>query len=335
VAASTPELAPSLRAGEITYRFEALNRASYVRWARRTMPSLEHNAIVEMFRDNPELAPHLLSTLFHVDVPTHATTAVVESSLDQLVPVEFRADLVLELRSAAGRTLLAIVLEVQRDEDPDKKYSWPVYVAVVRARKRCDTVVLVVAPDTPVAAWAAEKIDLGLRRSSVEPLVLGPEIVPAISDPVAAEQEIELAVLSAMAHGNGPNGLAVVHAALVALGRLDRLDREHAAVYAQIIWRVLREPVRRALEVLVMERRTEGETPFPPFMQAIYDRARHDARVEVAARDVLAVLRVRGIAVPDAVRERVLAEKDPDRLERWLERAILAATAAEVLDEPS
>jgi hypothetical protein len=39
--------------------------------------------------------------------------------------------------------------------------------------------------------------------------------------------------------------------------------------------------------------------------------------------------------VPDAVRERILAEKDTDRLERWVERAIVAASVAEVIDEPS
>jgi predicted transposase/invertase (TIGR01784 family) len=53
------------------------------------------------------------------------------------------------------------------------------------------------------------------------------------------------------------------------------------------------------------------------------------------ARAVLTVLRVRGIAVPDAARERILAEKDPARLERWHERAIVATSLAEVLDEPS
>jgi predicted transposase/invertase (TIGR01784 family) len=53
------------------------------------------------------------------------------------------------------------------------------------------------------------------------------------------------------------------------------------------------------------------------------------------ARAVLTVLRVRGIAVPDAARERILAEKDPARLERWHERAILAASVAEVIDESS
>ena len=53
------------------------------------------------------------------------------------------------------------------------------------------------------------------------------------------------------------------------------------------------------------------------------------------ARAVLTALRVRGIAVPDAARERILVEKDPARLERWLERAILAASVVDVIDDPS
>ncbi|MGK4008056.1 hypothetical protein WMF31_35895 [Sorangium sp. So ce1036] len=47
---------------------------------------------------------------------------------------------------------------------------------------------------------------------------------------------------------------------------------------------------------------------------------------------MLTALRVRGIAVPDVARERILAEKDPETLERWHERAIVAASLAEVLD---
>jgi hypothetical protein len=47
------------------------------------------------------------------------------------------------------------------------------------------------------------------------------------------------------------------------------------------------------------------------------------------------VLRVRGIAISDAARNRILAEKDLACLERWHERAITAASIAEVLDDPS
>ncbi|WP_437335312.1 hypothetical protein [Sorangium sp. So ce394] len=55
-------------------------------------------------------------------------------------------------------------------------------------------------------------------------------------------------------------------------------------------------------------------------------------RAEEAARAVLTALRVRGIVVPDVARERILAEKDPETLERWLERAVVAASLAEVLN---
>ncbi len=61
---------------------------------------------------------------------------------------------------------------------------------------------------------------------------------------------------------------------------------------------------------------------------------RAEGRVEEAAQAVLAVLRVRGIAVPDEARERILGQKDPERLERWHEKAIVAASVEEVLGEP-
>jgi hypothetical protein len=62
---------------------------------------------------------------------------------------------------------------------------------------------------------------------------------------------------------------------------------------------------------------------------------RDEGRAEEAARAVLTALRVRGIAVPDILRKRILIEKDPEILERWLERAIVAASIADVLPDLS
>jgi hypothetical protein len=53
------------------------------------------------------------------------------------------------------------------------------------------------------------------------------------------------------------------------------------------------------------------------------------------AESVLTVLRMRGIAVPDSARERLLGERDRAQLDRWLERAVVAASIADVLGEPS
>jgi len=293
------------------------------------MPTLEHNAVVEMFRENPELAPHFLAILFHMDIPPHTTATVVESSLDQLIPVEFRADLVLELRDANDALVLAIVLEAQRDKDPNKKYSWPVYVTVVRAKNRCDTIVLVIATDADVAAWAAERIDLGLGLGHVQPLVLGPAVVPEITDPAEAEKEVQLAVLSAVAHGNGPQGQAVVKAAFRAL---ERLDPEHAMVYFQIIYDALREPMQRALEALAMERQTEGKANYPPFVQKIFERGIREGKLEEKREVLLRLLGWAGLTLTEEERSCVHACEDGATLDRWRDNFLGGAkTAADVL----
>lgn len=86
-----------------------------------------------------------------------------------------------------------------------------------------------------------------------------------------------------------------------------------------------------------MERQSQGKATFPPFAQQLIDRGkiegRAEGRAEGAARAVLITFRVRGIAVSEAARERIMAERDLARLEQWHERAIVAASLAEVLDQ--
>ncbi len=295
------------------------------------MPTLEHNGLIEMFREDPSLAPRLLALLFHIDVPAHSVVRVADSSLDQLIPVEFRADLVLELRDEKDAVVLSIVLESQRDIDARKKFSWPVYVTVSRAERESQTVLLVIAVDAEVAAWAAEPIDLGLSLGSIQPLVLGPKTLPVVTDPTAAEKDVELAILSAMAHGNGPQGLAVLQAAFGALGRL---DREHAAVYFQIIWDMLREPMRRALEALV-ERQTEGKATFPPFAQQLIERGKleglQEGELKGRREALLRFIARAGITLTENDHARIHACDDVATLDRWIDNVLGAKTASDIL----
>jgi hypothetical protein len=273
---------------------------------------------------------------------------VADTTLDQLIPVEFRADLVLELRDAEGAIVFSIVLESQRDKAPRKKFSWPVYVTVARAERESPAVVLVIAIDPEIASWAAEKIELGLGLGALQPLVLGPATLPVVTDLELAEQEVELSILSAMAHGNGPEGLAVLQAAFAALGRF---DREHAMVYFQIIWDVLREPMKLALEALVMERQTEGTASFPPFAQKLIERGERkglrDGKLEglregkleglregerKGLREALLRLLARAqIPLTEGDRARIQACEDVETLDRWLENVLSAKTASDVL----
>ncbi len=167
----------------------------------------------------------------------------------------------------------------------------------------------------------------------VQPLVLGPTALPEITDPAVAEQEVELALLSAVTHGNGPNGLAVLRAALVALSRF---DREHAAAYFQVIWNVLRRPTRRALEAMVMERQTEGTATFPPFIQKLIDRGiqegRFEGRLEGLREALLRLMARAGLTLTEDDRARIQACDDPTILDQWVENVLGAKTAADVFD---
>ncbi|MFF9761274.1 MULTISPECIES: hypothetical protein [Streptomyces] len=66
-------------------------------------------------------------------------------------------------------------------------------------------------------------------------------------------------------------------------------------------------------------------------------RARSRPVAEGAARraveDVLDILEVRGIDIPDAVRERVTGCGDPEILRHWHRRAVTAPTAAEIFED--
>jgi hypothetical protein len=64
-----------------------------------------------------------------------------------------------------------------------------------------------------------------------------------------------------------------------------------------------------------------------------WEEGRAEARAETWADSVLTVLRVRGIAVPAASHDRILAEKDLEQLKRWLEKAVVATSIADVIDD--
>jgi hypothetical protein len=81
--------------------------------------------------------------------------------------------------------------------------------------------------------------------------------------------------------------------------------------------------------------RTPEEEELIVKMYTTWEEEKQQLRAEAAARSVLTVLRTRGIDVSDAARQRILAQKDPTRLERWLEKAVVATSVSQVIRERS
>jgi hypothetical protein len=99
-------------------------------------------------------------------------------------------------RDREDRPVAGVIVEVQRQIDRSKLLTWPVYVATLRAQLDCSVVLLVVAPDPDVAAWARRPIELGHPAFRLTPVVIGFDDVPRIRDRAEASRLPELAVLS-------------------------------------------------------------------------------------------------------------------------------------------
>jgi len=293
------------------------------------VPSISHEALVALFRNRPELALELLRQSLHVKLPDYAEIRIEDSDLTQLRPTVFTADLVVLLRN--GDPVLVIVVEVQLSEDPNKLFSWPVYLATARARYRCPAFLLVIAPTEAVASWASMPIEIGGSFRGA-PYVIGPALVPVVAEPAEAVRDPELAVLSALAHGNEPAiGPSVVLAALAAAAGL---DDERAALYHDVILATLGEAARTALEKL-MSSGYQFQTDFAKKHQAV-GRAEGEAKGEAKgkaegkAEAILRVLEARCIPLTAEERARFLGSTDLGLLDRWLVRSVTASSAYEV-----
>lgn len=314
------------------------------------MPSIVHEILLDLFKSRPSLAAEILTEALDIALPPYTEARLAATDLTEIQPAEYRADAVVVLLDH-GVPIRVVIVEVQLAADSRKRFSWPAYVTGSRAIHGCPASLLVVAPDPAVAEWCAEPIETGVPGFVLRPPVLRRTDIPVVTDPGEAARRPELGVLSAMAHGETEQGATI---AATVLPAIQALDDDRAKLYYDLVYNSLNETARRALEAMmkgyeyqsdfakkyVAQGRTEGITEglTQGLTQGLTEgltKGRTEGRTEEAARNLLTVLRARGLAVPDAVRERILAQKDPDRLERWLEKAVVAPSIAAILDEPN
>jgi hypothetical protein len=211
------------------------------------MPSQLHEALLLLFRDRPTLAPELLRDSLRVELPTFTEARIDSADLGDVQPIEYRADLVILLLD--GVPVYGIVIEAQLARDPRKKFVWPVYAASLRARLEVPVCLLVVTADEPIARWAAQPIDLG-NGSVFRPLVLGPSGVPEIIDDERASADPELAVLSALAHGQDEDATKAARIAFVAQLATLGLDAGRGRMYFDLVFKALSDAAQRELRAM-------------------------------------------------------------------------------------
>jgi hypothetical protein len=304
------------------------------------MASMKHDGLLALFRNRPTLAPELLQDALGLTLPAYSEARVESAEFTQVVPTEYRADLVVLLLD--GKPILAIVVEVQLSRDEDKRKTWPLYLTSLRSRVNCPTVLLVVAPDAAVARWCAQPIDLGHPGFVLQPLVAGPDAIPVIVDEQVAQQDPELAVLSVMAHGHEDVGFAIAQAIIrTASG----LEDERSRLYFDLAVTSVSEAARRALEALMKSGSYEYQSEFArKYVSQGRQEGRQEGREEgrqegrqegLLEGELIALLEVldaRGLKVDDTARHLIMACTDSAQLKLWIREAVKVRSVQELFE---
>jgi hypothetical protein len=224
---------------------------------------------------------------------------------------------------------------VQLDADPDKPFSWPLYLAAARMKHRCDACVLVVTIDERVASWARQPVSLGPGSGTFQPIVLGPSAVPHAGPSTTPE----LAVLSALAHGaDEPEAVRVAVRSIGAMGQ------DRAEAYFDLPKYHLGAALDRALEAIMT---TSERRYLSDFANGYFDKGKAEGEAKGKAegeaegkaeglRAALGtVLSARGLALSDAGRAQITSCTDVATLTRWLARAATVPSEADVFAESS
>jgi hypothetical protein len=290
------------------------------------MPTIPHEAPVELVRRNPAIAAALLAGL-GVAVPADAAATLASADATASVPAELRADAVVLLTGTDGARL-AVIIEVQLRYDAHKHYSWPAYLTQVRAAHRCPAVLLVICPNARTARRCRSPIGTGHPGFELVPLVIDSTTTPdpGRASAVAVPELVVLAVLT------GALNLEQDVARRQVLAVLAGLDEDRLTAYTVFILNAASPSARKALEELMT-------TTHPFFRNDFVDRwlnegraeGRAQGRAEGEARMIVRVLRARGVAVPEPIRRQILSCTDSATLATWGERAATATSIGDVV----
>ncbi|MFL6605207.1 MAG: DUF4351 domain-containing protein [Steroidobacteraceae bacterium] len=292
------------------------------------MPSYLHELLLLLFRNRSRSAADLLREL-DVQIPEYDEVRTESSDLSNLRPAEYRADLVLFL-VRASRKVLSVILEVQLGRDEDKPYAWPAYIANLRARHRCPVCLLVITIEDAVARWAGKSIELGPGTRCI-PWVIGPSNTPAVTELQDAAENVELAVLSAIEHGQSTDVTLAARIAYNAILASARIDEERRGLYVDLIMISLAQNARKKVEAIMNSLGYEYQSDFARrYVAEGKAEGKAEGRMEGRVELILQLLALRFGPLTDATQTRVRGAQDA-QLDTIAERMLTAQTLEEAL----
>jgi hypothetical protein len=300
------------------------------------MPAAPHEILVMALAERPDLLGVLTERL--LGRALSCSLSVVDSAVRLAAPVELRPDLLLE--TDEGRWL---AVEVQGNVDPEKSRHWPLLASLLHARYGMGDLV-VITPSRRVARWARRVASVGGPVGTR--LVLSPVVILLAGRRLsllfdAQRPELALFAAWAMQTRHGPEARAVV---LRALELTAYLPEPLRTVQTRAIFNLLSERMLGFLREADMDPAKIPEGPaMRLFRREVFAEGEAKGRVEGEAKGrvegeakgrveaLLAILGARHLALSDEQRARIEACSNVAQLDRWIVRAVTAASADDLL----
>lgn len=235
------------------------------------------------------------------------------------------ADLILTSVSTTGERSRDIV-EVQLGIDPEKRWSWPFYVASIGAKSRANTRLVVVTLDDAIARWARMPIRW-MNGCDFVPTVIGLSEIPEVVDAASASTDPIGAILSVLAHPRPTHSDRVARAVESAF---EALDPDVPPYYTDVVLDALSKRAPRLLErFMPITAPPNDQIQFEPLKQLV-ERGVREGRLEGEARMVTRLLERKFGELPPGVRERIHASTT-DELDAIADRILDARTVDDAL----
>jgi hypothetical protein len=278
-----------------------------------------HDTPLKLCRSKPGFAVELAAEILGLPIPVHSEALAYSESVTDVEVRDLNADNVVLCREGDSNRL-GLIIEVQREKDKRKLFSWPAYQVNLRHRINAPVVLIVVCPNPTVAAWAAEPIETGQPGSSFRMQVLSPINYPKLFENSETGELAERMVLGTLIHEKSDD---IERLLMAAEAELAPLSEETAKRYTQYMLGQLTEHPRTILEALMQQ-----ET-YPYQSKLLADREVL-GRVEEATEVLLQLIETRGMRITENERRRIEDSGDLEQLRNWRKLAFTARSAADI-----
>jgi hypothetical protein len=285
------------------------------------MPSLIHEAPIELIRQNPALAVELLRAMTDVPLPAETDISLGPTDLTDVVPAKYLADAVVVVSdTATGAPVLVVIVEPQGRDEPTKEFSWPVYITAVRRAVQCRRAfLLVICPDPGEAEKCRRIIRTGHPGFDLAPEVIDPRNAPGADGGNSPYLAIFAACMGAI-DLETEQGARQVLTAIHDTGA-STADRERLTT---IILAIASSAAQQILEDMMTTIEWKSD-----FIEGFHRQGAAEAK----AKDILKIIDARHIKVTDQRREQVSSCTDLTQLDEWFDRALNAETVADIFKD--